>query len=74
MLSEHPTLVLELYDYFPDLISAAQVEQVFINFVIYLANLDKVIVTFSLFDIVTVIVYLVLVQLQVFFSCCLVRE
>ncbi|MDR1057612.1 MAG: AI-2E family transporter [Coxiellaceae bacterium] len=70
MLSEVRTLVLELHNYFPDLISVAQVEQVVTNVISYLANFGKEIVAFSLaslFGIVTVIVYLILVPLLVFF-------
>ncbi|EKE01681.1 MAG: Membrane protein, PerM family protein [uncultured bacterium] len=62
--------LFSLHDQFPDLISVNQIHQVMMYVATYLANFGKEFVTFSLtslFGVVTVIVYLVLVPLLVFF-------
>lgn len=69
-LNNGQTLIFRLHDIFPDLISVAQLRQVVAHITSYLANLGKEVVSFSLtslFGIVTLVVYLVLVPLLVFF-------
>ncbi len=64
------TLVLKLNDMFPELISPDQLQQVIVVISQYLANLGKEVVAFSLVSLIgiaTVIVYLILVPLLVFF-------
>jgi putative permease len=63
-------LLFGLHDQFPDLISVNQLHQVVMYVTTYLANFGKEVVTFSLtslFGVVTVVVYLILVPLLVFF-------
>ncbi len=64
------TLLLSLHDRFPEVVSVSQIRQVIMYTTTYLANFGKEIVTFSLsslFGVVTLVVYLVLVPLLVFF-------
>ncbi|MDR1012277.1 MAG: AI-2E family transporter [Coxiellaceae bacterium] len=70
LLREMKIMILELHNYLPDLIPISLVEQVVTNIISCLANFSKEIVVFSLaslFGIVTVIIYLILVPLLVFF-------
>lgn len=69
-LNHGQELLFSLHDRFPDLISVSQLQQIVMHIAKYFANFGKTIVTFSLtslFGVVTVIVYLVLVPLLVFF-------
>ncbi|MEI8055322.1 MAG: AI-2E family transporter [bacterium] len=69
-LDNGQVLLFSLHDRFPDLISVNQLRQVVTYSTTYFANFGKEIVTFSLaslFGVVTVVVYLVLVPLLVFF-------
>lgn len=64
------TMILKLHDVFPELVSVDQLQQVAVRITTYLADFGKEIVTFSmtsLFGIVTITIYLVLVPLLVFF-------
>lgn len=70
LLSRSQALILKLHDLFPDLVSVNQLQQSMLQVVTYLANFGREIVTFSLsslFGVVTIVVYLVLVPLLVFF-------
>lgn len=70
MLSRGQALIFKLHDMFPEMISVGQLEQVVAQITVYLANLGREIVTFSLtslFGVVTIVVYLILVPLLVFF-------
>jgi len=69
-LNHGQVLLFSLHDRFPDLISVSQLRQIVTYSTTYFANFGKEIVTFSLaslFGVVTVVVYLVLVPLLVFF-------
>lgn len=69
-LNHGQMLLYGLHDQFPDLISVKQLHQIITYITIYFADLGKEIVTFSLtslFGVITVIAYFVLVPLLVFF-------
>lgn len=77
LISEIPTalnsgqvMFFGLHDRFPDVISDSQLHQIMACITTYLSNLGKEIVTFSLaslVSVITIVVYLVLVPLLVFF-------
>lgn len=70
LLHRGQALIFKLHELFPDLISVNQLQQIATHVTAYLANLGKEVVTFSLvslFGIVMLVVYLVLVPLLVFF-------
>ncbi|MBU0744044.1 MAG: AI-2E family transporter [Gammaproteobacteria bacterium] len=70
MLNHGQESVLKLHDMFPELISVSQLQQIMVHVNNYLANFGKEVVKFSLaslFGVVTLVVYLVLVPLLVFF-------
>lgn len=70
ILSNGQALIFKLHDTFPDLVSVIQLQQFITHLTAYLANFGKEVVSFSLaslFGIVAIIVYLVLVPLLVFF-------
>lgn len=69
-LNRGQNLLFSLQERFPDLISVNQVRKVVVYLTTYFANLGKEFVGFSvasLFDVVALIIYLVLVPLLVFF-------
>ena len=69
-LNRGQTLLFSLHDKFPEIVSIDQLNQVMIHMATYFANFGKMVVTFSLtslFGIVTIIIYLILVPLLVFF-------
>jgi putative permease len=69
-LNHGQALLFGLHDRFPDLISVSQLHQLVRYSKTYFANFGKEIVSFSLaslFGVVTIIIYLVLVPLLVFF-------
>ncbi len=70
LLNRGHDLMFKLHDAFPEVISTSQLQQVITIITQYLANFGKEVVTFSvvsLFGVVTVIIYLILVPLLVFF-------
>ena len=69
-LNRGQALLFSLHDRFPEIVSIDQLNQVMIHMATYFANFGKVVVTFSLtslFGIVTIVIYFVLVPLLVFF-------
>lgn len=70
MLSQGQALIFELHDIFPELISVIQLQQLIFHITAYFANFGREVLSFSLtslFGIVALTVYLVLVPLLVFF-------